>query len=318
MGVMSFAHLHAEAYARALGERLAGVWDPDAERGRAAAERHRTRLFGGREELLAAVDAVVVTSENAHHADHVLAAATAGKHVLCEKPLATTIADAERMVAACASAGVKLQTAFPCPFSPAFNRMRELIRAGELGELLALACTNHGQMPGGWFVERSLSGGGAVMDHTVHVADLLRRLVGPIVSVYAEVGDGLHHRGIDDCGLLTFQLAGGVVATLDTSWSRPGGFPTWGDVTIRAVGSRGTLAMDMFGEVVELYGREQHGQIGFGADLNRMMVEDFVQAIELDRPVSVTGEDGVRALEVALAAYRSAETGRPVSLSSGR
>jgi predicted dehydrogenase len=264
--------------------------------------------------MLAEVDAVVVCSENVHHRELAVAAAAAGKHVLCEKPLATTLDDADAIVDACARAGVALQTAFPCPYSPAFQRLRALIQAGALGELQALNCTNRGQMPGGWFVDPALAGGGAVMDHTVHVADLLRRLLGcEVVRVYAESGQGLHHLGVDDCGLLTLDFADGRFATIDTSWSRPAAFPIWGDVTIRAVGTRGTLIMDMFRQSIDRYG-PTYAQLGYGADLDRLMIADFVDAVGRGRPVAVTGQDGRRALEVALAAYRSIERGRPVDL----
>jgi predicted dehydrogenase len=318
VGIASFAHLHADAYAAGLasarGARLTAVWDADGQRGRESAERYGAAWRADYRRMLAEVDAVVVCSENVHHRDLVLAAARAGKHVLCEKPLATTLADAAAMVDACARSGVALQTAFPCPYSPAFRRLVELVRAGAVGDLLALNCTNRGQMPGGWFVDRALAGGGAVMGHTVHVADLLRRLLGSeVVRVYAESGRGLHHLGVDDSGLLTLDFADGRFATLDTSWSRPDSFPTWGDVTIRAVGTRGTLAMDMFRQSLDLYGAT-HAQIRYGADLNQLMVQDFVDAVAERRPVAVTGEDGRRALEVALAAYRSIELGRAVDL----
>ena len=304
----------ASVLAGARDARLTAVWDAEAARGRERAERCGAAWRPDYAALLEEVDAVVVCSENVHHRDLVLAAARAGKHVLCEKPLATTLADADAMVEACARAGVSLQTAFPCPYSPAFRRLSELVAAGAVGDLLALNCTNHGRMPGGWFVDRALAGGGAVMDHTVHLADLLWRLLGSeVVRVYAEAGEGLHHLGVDDSGLLTLDFADGRFATLDTSWSRPAAFPTWGDVTIRAVGTRGTLAMDMFRQSLDLYGTA-HTQIGFGVDTDRLMVQDFIDAVVAGRPVRVTGEDGRRALEVALAAYRSIETGRTVDL----
>jgi UDP-N-acetylglucosamine 3-dehydrogenase len=318
VGIASFAHLHADAYAAALGDAqgatLVGVWDAEPARGRDRAERYGAAWQPDFQALLDAVDAVVICSENVHHRDLALAAAGAGKHVLCEKPLATTLADARAMIAACADAGVTLQTAFPCPFSPAFARLVELVRGDAVGELLALCCTNRGRMPGGWFVDPALSGGGAVMDHTVHVADLLRRLLASeVVRVYAEAGQRLHHLGVDDSGLLTLDFADGRFATLDTSWSRPASFPTWGDVTIRAVGTRGTLAMDMFRQSLDRYA-DGHAQIGFGADLDRAMLQSFVDAVAGRGPVRATGEDGLRALEVALAAYRSIELGRPVAL----
>lgn len=122
-------------------------------------------------ELLDCVDAVIITSANADHRRMTIEAAQAGVHVLAEKPLATSVADAEAMIAGC-NAGVILATAFPCPFSPAFRALCERYSQGELGRLLAIRATNRGSMPGGFFIELDRSGGGAVIDHTVHVADL--------------------------------------------------------------------------------------------------------------------------------------------------
>ena len=124
VGILSAAHVHAPAYAHALktipNAELVGVWDNDVHRGRAAAESWGIPFFENREALFGAdLQAVVVTSENVNHRPNTLAAAAAGLHVMCEKPLATSIEDAEAMIAACRNARVQLMTAFPCRFSPA-------------------------------------------------------------------------------------------------------------------------------------------------------------------------------------------------------
>jgi predicted dehydrogenase len=176
--MLSFAHMHAFAYAHSLGEtpgaQLIGIADDDGARAREMAARFGAAAWTVEQLLDSDVDAVIVCSENARHADHVVACAQAGKHVLCEKPLATTIADGERMIAACDRAGVFLSTAFVCRYLPPVRRAWEICRGGDLGEVYAVKATNHGTMPGGWFADQALAGGGAVVDHTVHVADLLR------------------------------------------------------------------------------------------------------------------------------------------------
>ena len=162
IGLLSFAHPHAEAYAVALraipGAELAGIYDPDARRGRAAARRHRTRCARKREELLeAGLDGVIVCSENARHRADVEAALAAGLGVLCEKPLATTPADAQAMVRAAARAKRPLLTAFPCRFSTPLREARRLVHGGALGRVLAAQGTNRGRHPGGWFVDANPS-----------------------------------------------------------------------------------------------------------------------------------------------------------------
>ena len=322
IGILSAAHLHAEFYARALaahpGATLAGVADRNAARGRRLADRFGAEFFPSGDALLArGLDGVIVTSENTHHRRLVEQAARSGvRAILCEKPLATTLPDARAMIAACAQADVRLATAFPCRHSPAYRRLRGQVRAGAVGDILAIRGTNRGVPPGGWFTDTALSGGGAVLDHTVHVADLNWDLLGrEAAEVYAEIGSGFAHGGWDDTGFLSIGYEGGVFATLDTSWSRPKTWPTWGDVTLQVVGTLGVLDLDVFAQTLAHYdGRT--GRVAWpawGSDPNVGLIADFVRlAAGEDAPDMATGEDGLRALAVALAAYRSADAGAPV------
>ena len=170
LGILSFAHMHAYGYASALvahpGVTLVGLADPDPARGQKMAETFQTSLFESDTALLEqGLDGVIVTSENVRHRALVEKAADAGvRAVLCEKPLATTVEDARAMIARCAERGVALATAFPCRYAPPFQRLRAQIRAGMIGDVLAIRGSNRGSMPGGWFVDRALSGGGAVID----------------------------------------------------------------------------------------------------------------------------------------------------------
>ncbi len=322
IGILSFAHMHALAYARALtggaDAALAGVADPEAARGREMAARFGTTYFPTDAALLdAGLDGVIVTAENVHHRRLVETAARAGvTAILCEKPMATTEADARAMIETCAAQGVRLATAFPCRYAPAFRRLRAQVQAGAIGEVLAVRGTNRGSMPGGWFTDRGLSGGGAVIDHTVHVADLNRVLLGrEAVSVYAEIGSGFYHQDWEDTGFLTIGYEGGVFATLDTSWSRPKTYPTWGDVTLQVLGTGGVLDLDVFAQSLTHYD-DASGRVswpGWGSDADAGLVGDFLRlARGEEAPDLATGGDGLRALQVALAAYRSAEAGQPV------
>ena len=324
VGILSFAHMHATAYAAALTARpdadFIGLADPDSQRGQNAAQQFGTRYFPSAGALLeTGLDGVIVTSENAHHRTLVEQAAKAGvRAILCEKPLATTLEDAQAMLDTCAAHGVKLATAFPCRYSRAFQRLRAHVQSGAIGNILAIRGTNRGTMPGGWFVDRALSGGGAVIDHTVHVADLNRRLLGrEAVEVYAETGHGFYHQAWEDTGFLSIRYDGGVFATLDTSWSRPKTYPTWGDVTLEVVGTGGVATLDMFAQHLVHYNDSAGCAAwpGWGSDIDAGLVADFLRlAAGQDAPDLATGEDGLRALEVALAAYRSAETASPVTL----
>ena len=324
IGILSAAHVHAHSYATCLralpGVELIGVADEDAERGRAFAEHFGIRSFASPEALLAeGLDGALICSANVHHRPLTELAANHTGYILCEKPIATTVADAQAMIDACAAAGAKLQIAFPVRFASPVIQLRALLQSGSLGEIYSLKATNHGQMPGGWFVDRALAGGGAVIDHTVHVIDLLRWFFGAEVSeVYAEVGENLLHDdlGIDDAGLLSFTLTNGAYGTLDTSWSRPVAFPTWGDVTIEVVAQHGWVRLDAFKQQLALYSNRANKTqwIGWGNNMDLGLVRDFVAMIAERREPSITGHDGLKALEVALAAYQSAASGQPVRI----
>src|SRR2546427_10738732 len=179
---MSFAHLHAEAYVenvRAIPDaELVGVADDDKTRGAHFARTLGVRLWPTYEDLLAQhLHGVIVCSENAQHRALVQMAARAGVHVLCEKPLATTLADAHAMLEACTRGGVSLMDALPMRFSAPLLAVRRVLGARRLGEIFCRVCTNQGQNPRrhrDWFVDKRLAGGGAGMDHTVHLVDSLR------------------------------------------------------------------------------------------------------------------------------------------------
>lgn len=320
IGFMSFAHMHAASYATCLKGMpeavIAGIADDDSTRGAEMAKTFDTQLFPSYEALLAAdIDAVVIASENIRHRELTEMAAKAGKHVLCEKPIATTIEDGRAMIEVCREHNVKLMTAFPCRFSPSIVRVKEKVDAGCIGEVLAIKGTNHGKMPGGWFIDLAKSGGGAVIDHTVHVADLMRWVLrSEPAEVYAEISNAMHHGDYDDCGLLTITFENGVFSTLDTSWTRPKAFPVWGDVTMEIQGTKGVIVFDMFNQNLHVYSNENTScqTVNWGSNTDLLMVKDFVTSVANDLPVSVTGEDGLAALSVALAAYQSQKAGAPV------
>ncbi|NRF95726.1 Gfo/Idh/MocA family oxidoreductase [Paenibacillus frigoriresistens] len=324
IGIISFAHMHAYSYAQALknidGVELAGIADDNEQRGRQYAEHFGTMYVGNYEDLLKLdIDAVIVTSENSHHREHVVAAAKAGKHVLCEKPLATTAQDGQEMIDACLENGVLLQTAFPVRFHPAVIRAKQLIDEGKIGRVLAMKGTNHGQNPGGWFIDPAFSGGGAVLDHTVHVVDLMRWFMNTEVKeVYAEIGNLISETPIDDCGILSLEFENGVYATLDCSWSRNKAFPTWGDVTLEIVGTEGNISIDAFNQKLHLYSNEQgYKHKYWGDDMDQGLIADFVASVrDGKKEAFITGEDGLRAVEVAIAAYHSAQVCAPVAIRS--
>ena len=314
--------MHAHGYASCLknipNAELTGIADDNPKRGKEFAKSFGVKYFKSYKDLLKErIDGVIICSENVHHRKLTELAAAAGKHILCEKPISTTVKDARAMIDVCAKYNVKLQIGYPCRFIPAVMRAKRIIDNGEIGKVLAIKGTNHGMMPGGWFTVKKLSGGGAVIDHTVHVVDLMRWFLRrEVKKVYAEVDRMFYKMNIDDCGTLIFEFEGGVFASLDPSWSRPKTFPTWGDVTMDIIGERGVISVDAFSQAIEVFDdkKGKYSWAGWGSDCNVGLIKSFVDMILYNKPSFITGYDGLKSMEVGLAAYMAAAKKKVIEL----
>jgi predicted dehydrogenase len=326
IALIGLDHMHAFRYAQCLLEipnvRLAAISDTDPARLMEAGRRFEVEtLYTDYRAAIERPDvqAVIVCTPNADHTAPVLAAAQAGKHILCEKPIATTLTEARAMIRACRDHGVVLQIAFVCRYDPLYQTARELIISGAIGEPLALIGGNRGKRPPGWFLDPIQAGGGAILDHSVHVTDLMRWYIGDeVAEVYAEMGTLLPPRiPVEDCGLVFLRFTRGAIGVVDPSWIYPPSFPTYGDMWLEVLGTHGALYVDDRRHRLTLYPRDSGSTprwIPFGADADRAMIEDFLRCIRGEAEPLATGEDGLRALEIALAAYRSAREGQPVRL----
>jgi predicted dehydrogenase len=321
VAILGCEHMHAHSYENALKKledvEVTGVAEKDKESGMGFAKTYGIKYYEDYTEILKEdIEAVVICSANSRHKEMTVAAARAGKHILVEKPIATTMEDAQEMIDECKKNNVKLMVAFPVRYAPPIARTKEIIDNGELGEIVAIAGTNHGTMPGSWFIDKELSGGGAVMDHTVHVADLMHwMLKSDIKDVYCKMGTKIYDIPVEDCGLLSMEFKNGTYATLDASWNRPESFPTWGDVTMEIIGTKGTVNVDAFAQHGNLYSNNMKysSQAGWGDNMDFLMIKDFVKCVREDLPSPVTGEDGMFALKVALMAYKAAEKNEVVT-----
>jgi predicted dehydrogenase len=331
VALLGAAHTtHAWAYARALTEhpraRLVGVHDHEPEHARWVCQDFGVPFHDSAERLVrsAAVDAVVVCTETVRHRAAVELAAAAGRHVLCEKPLATTLQDAEAAVAVCADAGVQLHLAFVSRFLPVVARAREAVRAGRLGDVRGMVGGNRGRppLPPGyppWITDRREAGGGAVIDHSVHVTDVMRHVSGlEVTTVSAEAGALLWGCGVEDVGVLLLRFGNGAVGSVDPSWSVPEGNPWDHDFFLRVVGTQGSIDLTDAAASLEVVGGGTGLRLeSFAEDADAAMLDAFVASVRegaVAEPCA-TGEDGLEALRVALAAYESASSGRPVPLS---
>ncbi len=342
--LLSFAHDHAHHWARALrrdpGAHLAAIWDDNPERGAVAAARYGVAFEARLEELLARsdVDAVGICSENRHHAELTIAAARAGKHVLCEKPMAPTLGECDAMLAACEAAGVTYMQAFPQRHDPSNLKITALLAEGRIGRVLtARKRHGHGGLLLGWFdppdmawfLDAKRAGGGALLDEGIHAADVLRWFLGDPLRVWAQVQQFTPGLGVEDNAVAVYEFPGGVRAVLETSW-------TWlaGTLTTEIYGDAGTIlqqgndcaSTEILSEVVPrlmVYSRrnalpgwylDTDGATQF-EQYHEEVARQFARCLREGGPPPVTGEDGRAALAMILAAYEAARTGRTVSFS---
>lgn len=327
IGIVSFAHPHAGAYASILRSRDdvellttdPGIgYEPDNDsRGAANAARLGVDYVGTYEDLLHwRPDAVVICTESARHLPFVEAAARAGAHILCEKPLAIDVADAERMVSICDDAGVLLMVALPIRFAAEFRLLQQALAAGELGHIIGATGSNVGKNPvvsRSWFVNPEESGGGSLSDLAVHMMDLLDALLDGAhpVSVYATTNRVLHAdtaSTVETGALLTITYENGVVATIDSSWSQPASADDWGQLNLQVIGTRATAEIDPFASRLEGISDESGGNfsVGFGEDLNAFMIGEFLDAIREQRRPTTDGDLGLRLVRLLSAAKHSA------------
>ena len=316
IGIVSFEHMHAVSYTQELQKfphvALIGIWDEDEERGNAMAARFHTTYYREYEQLLEQnLDGVIVCTNNSLHCKLSCMAANRGIHVLVEKPFATTLKEAEEMIESARSHNVKIMNAFPMRFNPNVVAAKNIIDSGEIGEILCITGINHGKIPSGWFLDPLLAGGGAVMDHTVHLADLIRWFTkSEFTHVYCESGDLLHDKQIDDTGLVMAELENGVFASIDCSWAHHKNYPIWPQVDMEIVGTKGVIDLKAFAQVVHL-DDQKHAILedrSWNETGDEGLIREFVEVCTTGRESLVTGEDGLQALKVALGAYTSTKT----------
>lgn len=335
IGSQFISSIHAEALKQCSQAVLAGVASPTPGNAAQFARRFGVPVaFVDYRELLARpeIQMVVVGAPNDLHCQIVVDAAAAGKHVVIEKPLCLNLAEADRMIAACKQARVKLMYAEELCFAPKYVRLKQLLDSGALGQPTLLKQSEKHDGPHAahfWDVNRS--GGGVTMDMGCHAIEFFRWMLGrpPIKSVYAHMTTQVHGEKTwgDDNAILILEFANGVVAVAEESWTKLGGMDDRAEVH----GSGGVAYADLLhGNAIETYSAkgydyavekagstsgwsftiyEEAWNYGFHAEMAH-----FVDCVQNDKPPLVTGEDGRAVLEVLFAAYESARTGRRVTL----
>lgn len=326
IGILSTAHVHTDGFAGLLSSNdeveFVGIADEDEQRGTETAQRYDVPYMET-EELLSRVDGALVFSTNTTHRPWVERAARAGVDVLCEKPLATELGEAQAIVDCVEENGIDLGMVMPLPFSQPARRAKRELSGNAIGDLKLATGTNRAKLRNrhetGWSATPEHSGGGAVMDHTAHIVGLLRWLTGQeIREVHAELATMHDGVGVEDVNLLSMELDDGTPFTLDGSWSRPEENDYWGDATLRLVGTDGTLAIDCYDyklTVTRDAGEDPGVSSAYWGELpNAALLADFLEAVNIDRAPEITARDGLKEAAVCVAAYESARIGGPVTV----
>ena len=297
----------------------------DPERGRRYAdELGIPTVRSSLEELLAdaAIDAVYISTTNEWHESQTLVAVAAGKHVLCEKPLALSLESAQRMVAAAAGAGVVMGTNHHLRNAATHRTIRELIRAGAIGQPLAARVFHAVHLPPhlrGWRIDRPDAGGGVILDITVHDADTLRFALGDEVTEVTAMtaNQGMGRAGLEDAVMGVMRFRDGVVAQFHDAFTAP----------------HASTGFEVHGTEGSLYGRDVMTQRPIGTvtifrdggeeavpveheNLYERSVRCFNAAIRGEGEPAATGADGIKSLAVALAVRESAQKGQTVQVAS--
>ncbi|MBL8126206.1 MAG: Gfo/Idh/MocA family oxidoreductase [Thermomicrobiales bacterium] len=307
----------ADAIAAQPDGELRGIASSNLERAQAfAREKGIPLAYDSVEALLAdpEIDAVYISTTNEHHKPQTLAAAAAGKHVLCEKPLALTLAGAQEMVAACAAAGVVMGTNHHLRNSATHRAVRDLVASGAVGEVQAARVFHAVHLPPhlqGWRINRPESGGGVVFDITVHDADTVRFIlsdeIAEVTAMTAAQGMG---EGVEDAVMGVMRTRQGhLVQFHDSFTSRHSytGLEVHG--TLGSIYARNVMTQQPVGTVVLRRDGQEEEIVVSHENLYERSVRRFNAAVNGGGEPAATAHDGLCSLAVALAVLESAQTG---------
>jgi 1,5-anhydro-D-fructose reductase (1,5-anhydro-D-mannitol-forming) len=318
LGASTIAAEHMIGALKAAGQDLAVVQSATLPRATDFARAHGIDAATTQLDAVCAdpqIQAVYISSTNEKHHAQAMAAIAAGKHVLCEKPLALTVLEAAEMVGAARAAGVTFATNHHLRCSGSHRTVRDLIRAGRIGRVLSLRLFHAVHLPPhlqGWRIDNAQAGGGVIPDITVHDADVARFLLDETpVSVVAQAATSGMGQGVEDSVMSVWTMPSGAMVMSHESFTHPfagSGLEVHGDQG--SIFARGVMTQQPVGEIdlVTAQGREV---VPFPKhNLYLQGVTDFLDAVAGQGDPAATGEDGIASLAVALAVREAARTGQ--------
>lgn len=314
--------VHAAAWNQTPAQ-LTGIFSLDAVQVNKLAAEQNATAYDTIEALIDAVDVVDICTPTFTHHPIALQAAAAGKHIVCEKPLARTYQQGQEMIAACAEAGVHLLVAHVVRFFPEFASAKAVVDSGDIGRVAVVRLTRAGALPG-WAAENWLhdpeKSGGMILDLMIHDFDYARWIAGEVKSVYAKSLQGQQPGAPTDYSIAILTHHDGAISNIEGGWTYPQGmFRT----ALEIAGDKGLIEHPAGSTAPISTHIKETGEAGAVAIPASPLAEDpytteikhFYDVISgtVETP-RVTPQDALAALQIALAAQESATTGRPVQI----
>ena len=346
VGILGLRHLHPASYlplfAQVDGTTVVAAADTDEAVRAAFQQEHGIATHESWEALLDRehIDLAVIFLPHVEMPDAAFACAEKGIHLIVEKPMASTSEGAERLVDACRAAGVKLSTPYLWRYHPVARQMKELHDAGILGQPVGgegrCAAGRLGRYIDGkaeWMLQRRLSGGGPMYNLGVHWIDLYRWILDDEVAEVVGRNVKINQEyDIEDNSFAILSFSKGACIALDISYTVPDSYPHGRDLQLSLRGTQGVLSWSpsfegvretlfVCSDAAEYASAprrhldfELQSAPGYCGILGVHFLRDFVDCIRNDRPVAITGDDGVKALKVVEAIYESAQTGMAIKV----
>src|SRR5688572_18702307 len=330
------SEIHLESYHRFIPEaEVVAIYARNADKAKAMAEKHHIgKWYDNIDTLIkeSGCEVVDICLPNYLHADATIKAAQAGKHVIIEKPLAVTLQEGEAMIAACKKAGVKLMYAEELCFAPKYERARQMVKEGAVGDIYMLKqAEKHSGPHSDWFYDIKLSGGGVLMDMGCHGIAWFRWMLNnaKAKSVMASMSTVLHKNrtGAEDNSIVIIEFENGVTGVVENSWAKHGGMDDRSEIH----GTGGVIYADLFmGNASIAYSKNGYGYAMEKADTTTGWsfpvfeevfnqgypheLKHFIECVQQNKQPVVTGDDGRAVLEIIYAAYASAGAGKKIKL----
>jgi len=256
------------------------------------------------------IEAVYIATPVRLHAEQTIAAAEAGKHVLCEKPMAMNVDECDRMITACQANNVKLGIAYYRHFYPAIKRIKEIIAAGEIGhpviaQINAFEWFNpEPSSPRHWLIEKSQGGGGPMLDFGCHRIEVFQNILGPITRTVSVLNTVLFERQVEDTGVAVFQFEPGTLGVLSITHAA-----RQSQDTVAIFGSQGSIQVESLNEgtvAIKTSAGERLEALPPAQNFHQPLIDDFARAVIEDRKPQVDSEIGREVARIEAEIYREA------------